>query len=187
MSTQQPLPGVYASLSAYDTPDTLNVIIETPQGHRNKFRYDEKRGLFQLDGILSAGAVFPYDFGFIPATLGDDGDPLDVLVLLDEPVFTGCLVPARLLGGIEAEQEENSTSVRNDRLVAVSVKTHQYAKVDQLDGLNPTLLDEIEHFFRSYNAIKGKRFTALGRYGAAQAHQLVRAAIQARQQAQGAR
>jgi len=182
MPTQQPTRGPYASLDAYDVSGALNFVIETPLGNRNKYRYDEPRGLFQLDGVLPAGAVFPYDFGFVPATLGEDGDPLDVLVLLDEPVFTGCLVPARLLGGIEAEQEEGETTVRNDRLLAVAVKSHQYAQVRELDGLSPQLLDEIEHFFRSYNAIKGKRFTPRGRYGSDQAHHLVRAATQTRQQ-----
>src|SRR4051812_44035175 len=81
---------------------TLNAIIETPKCCRNKFKYDEEQGLFMLGSVLPAGAVFPFDFGFIPATLGEDGDPLDVLVLMDEPAFTGCLVPARLLGAIKA-------------------------------------------------------------------------------------
>ena len=82
----------------------LNVIIDTPKGSRNKFSWDEKRELFELTGMLPTGAVFPYDFGFIPNTRGGDGDPLDVLVLMDEPAFTGCLVRSRLLGVIEAEQ-----------------------------------------------------------------------------------
>lgn len=182
MSTHQQIRGGIASLDAYDAEGVLNVVIETPQGHRNKFRYDEGRGVFQLDGVLPAGAVFPYDFGFVPATLGEDGDPLDVLLLLDEPVFTGCVVPARLLGGIAAEQEEHGATARNDRLLAVAVKTHQYARVHELAALNPSLLDEIEHFFRSYNAIKGRRFTPQGRYGAEEAHERVQAAMKARQQ-----
>ena len=80
----------------------LNVIIETPCGSRNKYSYDEERKLITLSGVLPAGAVFPFDFGFVPQTLGQDGDPLDVLVLMDEPVFPGCLVPCRLIGVIEA-------------------------------------------------------------------------------------
>ena len=70
----------------------VNVVIETPQGSRNKFNYDEELGLFKLGGVLPAGAVFPFDFGFVPETTGGDGDPLDVLVLMDEPAFPGCLV-----------------------------------------------------------------------------------------------
>lgn len=82
---------------------TLNVVIETPRGHRNKYSFDHELGLFRLGGVLTAGAVFPFDFGFLPGTLAADGDPLDVLVLMDEPAFPGCLIPARLLGAIEAE------------------------------------------------------------------------------------
>lgn len=98
----------------------LHVIIDTPKGSRNKFGWDEERGLFELSGVLPAGAVFPYDFGFIPNTRGEDGDALDVLVLMDEPAFTGCLVASRLLGVIEAEQTEKCKTERNDRLIAVA-------------------------------------------------------------------
>lgn len=84
----------------------LNVIIETPRGSRNKYSYDEERKLIRLSGVLPAGAVFPFDFGFVPQTLGQDGGPLDVLVLMDEPVFPGCLVPCRLIGVIEANQTD---------------------------------------------------------------------------------
>src|ERR671939_103970 len=105
------------SLAAFDNEsEDLNVVIETPKGNRNKFKYDEERGLFKLSGVLPMGAVFPFDFGFIPSTLGGDGDPLDVLVLMDEPAFTGCLVPARLIGVVEAEQTEEGETQRNDRL-----------------------------------------------------------------------
>src|ERR671932_1198574 len=84
----------------------LQVLIETPKGSRNKFKFDEQLGRFRLSGVLPMGAVFPFDFGFVPATLAEDGDPLDVLVLMDEPAFPGCLIPSRLLGAIEAEQTE---------------------------------------------------------------------------------
>src|SRR6266545_3570339 len=85
----------------------INVIIDTPRGSRNKFKYDEEHELFKLGGVLPSGAVFPFDFGFIPGTRGEDGDALDVLMLIDEPTFVGCLVLARLIGVIEAEQIEN--------------------------------------------------------------------------------
>ena len=95
-------------LSSFD-PETgdLNVIVDTPKGNRNKFVYDEELGLFRLGGVLPAGAVFPYDFGFVPGTLGGDGDPMDALILMDEPAFVGCLVECRLIGVIEAEQTED--------------------------------------------------------------------------------
>jgi inorganic pyrophosphatase len=98
----------------------LNVIIETPKGCRNKYAFDIDLQSYRLMGVLPAGAVFPFDFGSIPGTIGEDGDPLDVLLLMDEPVFTGCLVEARVLGVIEAEQTEKGKTERNDRLIAVA-------------------------------------------------------------------
>ena len=82
----------------------LNVIIETPKGARNKYACDEWTGLFQLEKLLPQGMVYPFDFGFVPSTRGGDGDPLDVLVLSEEALFSGCLVKARLLGAIKATQ-----------------------------------------------------------------------------------
>ena len=130
----------------------LNVVIETPKGSRNKFDYDDALGLFKLGGVLPSGAVFPFDFGFVPATTGGDGDPLDVLVLMDEPAFTGCLVRARLVGVIEAEQtERGGETERNDRLIGVAAESRLLRHVRALGSLSPALLKEIEHFFISYN------------------------------------
>ncbi|MFL6529372.1 MAG: inorganic diphosphatase [Chthoniobacterales bacterium] len=151
----------------------LLVIVDTPKGSRNKFAWDEKRRLFELTGILPAGAVFPYDFGFIPKTRGGDGDPLDVLILMDEPAFTGCLVATRLLGVIEAEQTEKGKTQRNDRLIAVSANSRTNGHLKTLGDLNDKLIDEIEHFFISYNAAKGKKFKPLGRFGPERARKLV--------------
>ncbi len=109
-----------------DDPETLHVIIDTPKGSRNKFKWDSKHGLYKLDGVLSAGAFFPYDFGFVPSTLADDGDPIDVLVLMDSPAFVGCLVPSRLIGGFYAEQTESAKTSRNDRLLAVALRVRQF-------------------------------------------------------------
>ena len=161
------------TIPAFDG-DELNVVIETPKGSRNKFNYDESVGLFKLGGVLPAGAVFPFDFGFVPSTVGGDGDPLDVLVLMDEPAFAGCLVSARLVGVVEAEQtERDGETTRNDRLIAVAAKSHAHARVRSLAGLTETLLDEIEHFFVSYNNFKGKDFKPLGRHGPKRARGVV--------------
>ena len=155
--------------------EEINVIIETPRGSRNKFDYDEELELFKLGGVLPAGASFPFDFGFVPSTLGGDGDPLDVLVLMDEPAFTGCLVVTRLIGVIEAEQtERDGETTRNDRLIGVASEARSHSNVRSVDELNENMLDEIEHFFVSYNEIKGKEFKPMGRFGPARA----RAAIQ---------
>jgi len=83
---------------------TLQVIVETPKGSRNKFAFDPDQGIFALKKVLPAGMVFPYDFGFLPQTIADDGDPIDVLLLMDEPAFPGCAVRAVLIGVIEGEQ-----------------------------------------------------------------------------------
>lgn len=166
------------SLRAFDakTKD-LNAVIESPQGCRNKYTFDEEKNLFYLHGVLPAGAVFPFDFGFIPGTTGGDGDPLDVLVLMDEPAFTGCLVPSRLIGVIEAEQTEKGETFRNDRLIAVATASKTHSEVRSLLKLNKTLVDQIEHFFISYNEIKGKTFEPLGRFGPQKAKQLVERSV----------
>jgi inorganic pyrophosphatase len=172
-------PGSLNTLSAYTSDSSeLHVIIETPKGSRNKFNYDEEHHLFKLGGVLPAGAVFPFDFGFIPSTLGGDGDPLDVLILMDEPAFPGCLVASRLVAVIEAEQtERDGETTRNDRLIAVATASHTHQKVRSPAHVGDILLDEIEHFFISYNEIKGKTFKPLGRHGPTKAARLVEEGI----------
>jgi inorganic pyrophosphatase len=161
-------------LEAFHDDEELNVIIETPKGSRNKYNYDEKLGLFKLGGVLTSGASFPFDFGFVPSTVGGDGDPLDVLVLMDEPAFAGCLVRTRLVGVVEAEQtERDGETTRNDRLVGVAADARLHKNIRTLEHLGTTLLEEIEHFFVSYNQIKGKEFNPLGRFGPERARELV--------------
>jgi inorganic pyrophosphatase len=164
----------YSKLEPFDRESgALNVIIDTPKGSRNKYSWDEKLELFSLTGVLPAGAVFPYDFGFIPNTRGGDGDPLDVLVVMDEPAFVGCLVPCRLLGAIEAKQTENGKTNRNDRLIAVAKDSRAHEKFRSITQLDSVVLDEIEHFFVSYNEAKGKKFKPLRQVGPGRAKKLV--------------
>lgn len=169
----------YVGLEPFDSKThELNIVIDTPKGSRNKFAFDEKLGLFKLSGVLPAGANFPFDFGFIPSTVGGDGDPLDVLLLMDEPVFTGCLVPSRLIGVIEAKQtERDGTTTRNDRLIAVAAKSLTHQNLKTLAKLNTNVLAEIEHFFISYNNFKGKKFKPLGRYGPQRANKLIKEGV----------
>ncbi len=171
------------SLATWDTKDgTLNVVIETPKGSRNKFDYDEQLELFRYGKTLPAGSDFPFDFGFVPSTAGADGDPLDILVLMDAPGFPGCLVGARVVGVIEAEQTERDGSTsRNDRLIAVAEKSRQHRDVHSLADLGPVVLDEIEHFFVSYNTFDDKQFRPLARSGPERARQLIHIGEQARQ------
>ncbi|MDX1953155.1 MAG: inorganic diphosphatase [Verrucomicrobiota bacterium] len=151
----------------------LNVIIETPKGCRNKYNYDSDLKLFRLKKVLPAGAVFPFDFGFVPSTLGDDGDPLDVLLLMEEPAFPGCLVRAQLIGALQAKQTQNGRTERNDRLIATAEKMQSFCHISTLTGLNPDLLEQIEHFFVSYNTVAGKTFKVLRRSGPEVAKELV--------------
>jgi inorganic pyrophosphatase len=165
----------YATFDTFD-PETkdLNVIIETPRGSRNKFDYDEELGVFKLAHVLAEGLVFPNEFGFIPSTRGEDGDPLDVMVLLDEPTSVGCLLTARLIGVIEAQQrEEDRTKCRNDRLIAVATHAHVHSEVKSIEELDQAILDEIEHFFVYYNQMRGRQFKPLGRHGPKRAKKLV--------------
>lgn len=153
----------------------VNVIIETPRGSRHKFDFDSQRALFKLAGTLPAGHTFPFDFGFVPSTIGGDGDPLDVLVLMDEPAFAGCLVEARLIGVIEAEQTQDDETTSNDRLIAVVENSRNHRDVRSLGDLHGNTLDEIEHFFIAYNGGKGKEFKPTGRGDAARAREIVEA------------
>ena len=159
-------------------PETedLRVVIETPKGSRNKFDYDEELGVFKLGFVLPEGANFPNEFGFIPSTLGEDGDPLDVLVLLDQPTTVGCVLTARPIGVIEAEQtSEDGSKCRNDRLIAVATHAHVHGEVKSLAELPTEMVDEIEHFFVSYNEMRGRKFKPLGRHGPKRALRLVSA------------
>ena len=90
--------------------EALQVIIETPKGSRNKYAFDESQGMFLLKKVLPAGMAFPYDFGFVPSTRAEDGDPVDVLVLMDEPAFVGCLLQCRIIGVIEGEQGKKKSA-----------------------------------------------------------------------------
>jgi inorganic pyrophosphatase len=152
----------------------LNVVIDTPKGSRNKYTFDFKIGAYKLKTVLPHGSVFPFDFGSILGTVADDGDPLDVLVLMDEPVFIRCLVEARLLGVIEAEQTESGETERNDRPIAVAAESHTNGTLKSLQKLDSKLLGEIEHFFVSYNDAGGKKFKPTARKGPTVAKRLIK-------------
>ncbi len=154
--------------------DIVNSVIETPPGSRNKFKFDEKIGTYALSGVLPQGMVFPHAFGFVPGTKADDGDPEDILVIMDTPVFTGCVVPTRLIGVIEADQTEDGKTERNDRLIAVAAHSRDYSDVNNLKDLNENMLYEIEQFFVNYNKEKGKKFKVLGRKGPREALKLLK-------------
>ncbi len=160
---------------------TCRVIIETPKGSRNKFDYDPQTNLFALGGLLPEGMFFPFDFGFIPSTRGEDGDPLDVLVLMDAPAHVGCLLDVRLVGVIEAEQSEKGKKESNDRLLAVAVHSYQHEHVQSIKEVSTTLLSQVEEFFISYNKQRGKKFAVKDTGGPKKAIDRLKAGIRAGQ------
>jgi len=140
----------------------LQVVIETPKGSRNKFAFDPDQRVFTLRKVLPAGMSFPYDFGFLPRTLAPDGDPIDVLLLMDEPAYPGVVVRARLIGVIEGEQVDGKKRTRNDRLLAVAEANHQYANIKSFKDLPGQFLKELEEFFVNYHRQEGKEYKLLG-------------------------
>jgi inorganic pyrophosphatase len=154
-------------------------IIETPRHGRNKFNYDPESGLFKFAALLPEGMLFPFDFGFIPSTLGQDGDPMDVMVLMDEAAHVGCLVDLRILGVIEAEQTEDGETLRNDRVLAAAVHSYSYDGVTSIGQLNKLLVSQIEQFFFNYNNQRGKAFKVTGRGEPQRAIALIEAGIEA--------
>lgn len=153
---------------------TCRAVVETTFGSRAKIDFDPESGLFLLAGVLPAGMAFPLDFGFIPSTLGEDGDPLDVLILAECDLPVGCLADVQLIGVIEANQTEDDghggcSTVRNDRLVARLAHSRSFADVEEIAQLGDGFRAELERFFVTYNALKGKRFEVIATRDAAAA------------------
>ena len=167
-------------LNPIDSEDRcLVVIVETPSGSRNKFAFDPDQEIFALRKVLPAGMVFPYDFGFLPRTKAGDGDPLDVLLLMDEPAYPGIAVKSRLIGVMEGEQLDGKKKIRNDRLIAVSQSTHRYSNIKSLDDLPKRWLKEVEEFFVNYHSQEGKEYKLLGYKDEAEARKLIKQAQKA--------
>lgn len=141
----------------------LNVVIETPEGSRNKYALDPQTGLFKLRKILPAGTAFPLSMGFIPGTKGEDGEPLDALVWLDYPASVGVFMECRLLGVMEVEQQEkNKEPQRNDRFLFVADVSSEHNDIRSVHDLVTEKLEEMEEFFKYYNAAEKKQFRVLG-------------------------
>lgn len=151
---------------------TCQAVVETPKGRRGKYDYDSETRVFRLKTLLPDGMSFPLDFGFIPSTLGEDGDPTDVMILADEPSAMGALLEVRLIGVIEAEDEEDGKTERNDRLLAVAAVSHLYADVKAVSDLDDAFIDNLVQFWVNKDRLGGKAFRCLGVKGpeAAVAH-----------------
>ncbi|MGH9498827.1 MAG: inorganic diphosphatase [Terriglobales bacterium] len=166
-------------LKPFDSDDKqmLRVVVETPKGSRNKFAFNPKEHIFELKKVLPAGMTFPYDFGFVPSTKADDGDPVDVLVLMDEPAFPGCVLTCRVIGVIEGEQGDKDNKERNDRIIAVEQDAHSWADIKTISDLGKQFCRELEEFFVTYHKLSGKKYRVLGVKGPNQARKLVKAGM----------
>ena len=152
-------------------------IIETPKGRRNKFKYEHDAGMFSLSRVLPQGFIFPFDFGFIPSTVADDGDPLDMIVLMDEPAHVGCLVEVRIIGVIKLVQTEDGKKSDNDRLIGVTVQSDQYKDVKSIKEVNQDFVQQITEFIGLYNKNSDKQDEVKGVEGPEKALEMLEKAI----------
>jgi inorganic pyrophosphatase len=161
----------------HETGD-VTVVVETPKGSQNKYKYDPSCGELRLTSVLGEGLAFPYDFGFVPSTLGEDGDPLDVLLFLDHGVPPACITTARIIGVLEIRQRTAKEGWRrNDRFFAVATHAHSHQNLRTLADPRPHLLDEVEAFFVTYAGLNGKKLEVLTRKGPRRAHRLLKAGM----------
>ena len=142
--------------------DTIEVIVETPKGSQFKYKYDTIRERFEVNKALPVGLVFPYDFGYIPGTKGEDGDPLDVLILSEFSFLQGTLIECRVMGSMKAEQTEGKETIRNDRIFVTPDIKGFYPVYESLKDIQKEKLKEIESFFIYYNSMQDKIFKPLG-------------------------
>jgi inorganic pyrophosphatase len=133
-------------------PGEVLVVVEIPKGSRNKYEFDPATNRFYLDRMLFSAVHYPTDYGFIPETLGEDGDPLDALVLVGEPTFPGCVIRARPVGLFEMSDEKGPDA----KILAVPVRDPEWSRIESLADVSPHLLREIVHFFAIYKELEGK-------------------------------
>jgi inorganic pyrophosphatase len=152
---------------------TMDILIETPKGSAEKYAYEEASGHFRLKKIMPVGMMFPFDFGLIPDTKGEDGDPLDALVISEFASFPGCVVECRVIGAMLAEQKEKGKVVRNDRFFFVPVLSKQFSAVESLKDLPEEHRKQTQNFFVQYNKAEGKEFEIIKVIDAAKAYKLI--------------
>ena len=150
-------------------PHELNAFIEIPRGSRNKYELDKESGLLKLDRILYAAVHYPGDYGFLPRTLGEDSDPLDVLVMTTEPTFPGCLIVVRPIGVFLMEDDKGP----DEKILTVPVADPLRREVSDLAHVPPHFLEEVRHFFAVYKDLEGKRVRTVGWEPRAEAERLV--------------
>ena len=150
-------------------PNEVNAVIEIPRGNTNKYEYDKELHVFRLDRNLYSAVHYPGDYGFIPSTLAADGDPLDVLVLVDAPSFTGCVMTVRPIGVLKMIDQGKG----DEKILAVGLDNPIYKGIGEYRELYPHLLREIEHFFLVYKELEAKSTRIVGWENAASAREIV--------------
>lgn len=164
-------------IPAQPKPGLLNVLIEIPGGSKNKYEFDKDLNAFALDRVLFASVQYPLDYGFVPNTLADDGDPLDGMVMMDQPTFPGCVITARPIGMLEMIDGGD----RDEKILCVPAADPRYAQVQSLKDVAPHRLDEIAEFFRTYKNLEKKVTEILGWKDVEHVNPLVEACVAAGQ------
>jgi inorganic pyrophosphatase len=167
----------YAKLPAWTRDGNIHVVIETPRGAQAKTKYDLDLEVFALSKPMMLGLAYPYDFGFIPSTLAEDGDPLDALVMHDAKTWPGAVIRCRIIGALKvAQRERKGPRVRNDRVIAVPEEDHRGEDLTDARRLSKAMRTELEKFFAASVALKHKELEFLGWTGPKEAEKLIRAA-----------
>jgi inorganic pyrophosphatase len=151
------------------TPEIVTAVIEIPRGSVNKYEYDKKLHVFRLDRNLHSPVHYPGDYGFIPRTLAEDGDPLDILILGDAPTFPGCVYLARPIGLFEMLDQ----GIRDEKILACATGNPRFSSIRNYTEIQPHILREMEHFFSIYKDLEGKRTKVLGWKGRDAAHTII--------------
>jgi inorganic pyrophosphatase len=151
-------------------PERVNAVIEIPKDSVNKYEYDKKLRVFKLDRTLFSPVHYPGDYGFIPSTLGQDGDPLDVLVLVEAPSFPGCVMEVRPIGVLQMVDQGK----KDEKILAVAATDPLYKQVNDASQVLPHMLREIEHFFSIYKYLEDKRTEIAGWGNADEATKIIR-------------
>ncbi len=148
-----------------DFPDVVPVVVEIPKGSRNKYEYDPESGRIKLDRVLFSSVHYPADYGYIEDTLAEDGDEVDVLVLIEEPTFPGCLIEAKPVGYLEMHDDKGE----DNKILAVPLQDPRWGEVRDLREISPHLLEEIENFFLTYKKLESKEVRSSGWHDAREA------------------
>lgn len=162
-------------IPAQPKPGLINVLIEIPAGSKNKYEFDKDLNAFALDRVLFASVQYPYDYGFVPNTLADDGDPLDGMVIMDQPTFPGCVIGARPIGMLEMIDGGD----RDEKILCVPEEDPRYKDVTSLKDIASHRLDEIAEFFRTYKNLEKKVTEILGWQGLDKVTPLIEECIKA--------